>query len=248
MPSAPTRLLDNQLNRHALILWQESLLPLPIQSQSTQPPYHTDQVAPALRQLNDLMKSDISNKIASLQTSGLVSRVSMQAVEAELHKRTVINHGVPPFSNKKSIHDNLYYLLYESELSMEDVQSVSNHLLTTSSGFLKITFLREQQTKTFFTSFRSKKRYFRTKDPNNYVPDSPIKIERDLSVLERLERQPALALLDCYTKGTSESQTSPLYTDYMKSDFNALQIWSPAGKNLFPRSYMSHRARPTCVS
>ena len=147
--------------------------------------YHTSQVAPALRQLNDLMKSDISNKIASLQTSGLVSRVSMQAVEAELHKRTVIIHGVPPFSNKKSIDDNLYYLLYESDLSIEDVQSVSNHLLTTSSGFLKVTFLREQQTKTFFTSFRAKKRYFRTKDPNNYTPDSPIKIERDLSLCLR---------------------------------------------------------------
>ena len=32
--------------------------------------YHTNQVAPALRHLNDLMKSDISNKIASLQASG----------------------------------------------------------------------------------------------------------------------------------------------------------------------------------
>ena len=69
-------------------------------------------------------------------------------------------------------------------------------------------------------------------DPNNYTPDSPIKIERDLSALERLERQPALALLDCYTKGTTESQTSPLYTDYMKSDFNALQIWSPDREDL----------------
>ena len=77
--------------------------------------YHTNQVASALRQLNDLMKSDLSNKIASLQTSGLVSRISMQAVEAELRKRTVIIHGIPPFSNKKSIDDNLYYLLYESD-------------------------------------------------------------------------------------------------------------------------------------
>ena len=156
----------------------------------------------------------------------------VQAVEAELHKRAVIVHGVPPFSNKRSIDDNLYYLLYESDLTMEDIQSVSNHLLTTTSGFLKITFLREQQSKLFFTSFRAKKRYFRTKDPNNYVPDSPIKIERDLSVLERLERQPVLALLDCYTKGATESQTSPLYTEYTKSDFNALQIWSPDGEDL----------------
>ena len=51
-------------------------------------------------------------------------------------------------------------------------------------------------------------------------------------MLERLERQPVLALLDCYTKGTTESQTSPLYTDYMRSDFNALQVWSPDGEDL----------------
>ena len=194
--------------------------------------YHNTQVAPALRQLNDLMRLDITNKISSLQTSGLVSKVSVQAVEAELHKRTVIIHGVPPFSNKKSIDDNLYYLPYDTDLSMDDIQSVSNHLLTTTSGFLKVTFHREQQSKIFFTSFRSKKRYFRTKDPNSYTPDSPIKIERDLSILERLERQPVLALLDCYTKGTTEAQTSPLYTEYMKSDFNALQIWSPDGEDL----------------
>ena len=200
--------------------------------QDTLEVYRNTQVAPALRQLNDLMRLDITNKISSLQTSGLVSKVSMQAVEAELHKRTVIIHRVPPFSNKRSIDDNLYYLLYDSELTTDDIQSVSNHLLTTSSGFLKITFLREQQSKLFFTSFRSKKRYFRTKDPNNYTPDSPVKIERDLSVLERLERQPVLALLDCYTKGATESQTSPLYTDYMRSDFNALQIWSPDGEDL----------------
>ena len=82
----------------------------------------------------------------------------MQSIESDLHKRTLIIHGVPPFSNKRSIDDNLGYLLYEAQLTSEDVQSVSNHLLTTSVGFLKLVLLREQQAKSFFTSFRQKKR------------------------------------------------------------------------------------------
>ena len=141
----------------------------------------------------------------------------MQSIESDLHKRTLIIHGVPPVSNKRSIDDNLNYLLYEAQLSLDDVQSVSHHLLTARVGFLKFVLLSEQHAKAFFTSFRQKKRYFRTKDPNAYVPDAPWKIERDLSVLERLERQPMLALLDSLTKGVAEAQPDPIFTQYMQS-------------------------------
>ena len=84
------------------------------------------------------------------------------------------------------------------------MQSISNHLLTSSVGFLNLFLLREQHAKTFFTSFRQKKKHFRTKDPN--YPDAPLKIERDLSVFERLERQPVLVLLDSLTRGVTDSQ------------------------------------------
>ena len=194
--------------------------------------YHANYISPALTQLSTLVQADLSNRITNLQTSSVVSRITMQSIESDLHKRTLIIHGVPPFSNKRSIDDNLGYLLYEAQLTSEDVQSVSNHLLTTSVGFLKLVLLREQQAKSFFTSFRQKKRYFRTKDPNNYVPDAPLKIKRDLSVLERLERQPMLALLDAYTKGVTEAQPDPIFTEYMQSDFNSLQIWTPDGSDL----------------
>ena len=208
--------------------------------------YHANHISPALAQLSSLVQADLTTKITSLQTHSMVSRISMQSIESDLHKRTLIIHGVPPFSNKRSIDDNLNYLLYEAQLSLDDVQSVSNHLLTSSVGFLKLVLLREQHAKTFFTSLRQKKRYFRTKDPNSYVPDAPLKIERDLRVLERLERQPMLALLDSLTRGVTDSQPDPIFTEYMQSDFNSLQIWSPDGSNLISQ-VLYLPSKNTCV-
>ena len=194
--------------------------------------YHSNQVSPALQQLQALVQQDLDTRLTSLHTQSMVSKVTLQTIESDLHKRTVIIHGVPPFSNKRSIDDNLSYLLYDAELTLDDVQSVYNHLLTTSSGFMKVVMLRETPAKFFFTSFRQKRRYFRTKDPNNPIPDAPIKIERDMSVLERLERQPLMALIDSYTKGTTESQPSQLYEEYLKPDFNSLQLWSGESSEL----------------
>ena len=41
-----------------------------------------------------------------------------------------------------------------------------------------------------------------------------------------------LALLDAYTKGVTEAQPDPIFTEYMQSDFNSLQIWTPDGSDL----------------
>ena len=51
---------------------------------------------------------------------------SLASVEAEMHKRTVLVHQVPPFCTKKVIDDNLYYLLNMAQLDRTDVQSVTN--------------------------------------------------------------------------------------------------------------------------
>ena len=105
--------------------------------------YHANHISPALAQLSSLVQADLTTKITNLQTSSIVSRIIMQSIESDLRKRTLIIHGVPPFSNKRSIDDNLNYLLYEAQLTLDGVQSVSNHLLTTSVGFLKLVLLRE---------------------------------------------------------------------------------------------------------
>ena len=67
-----------------------------------------------------------------------------------MHKRTLIIHGVPPFVNKKAIDHNMRFLLGHAYLDWDCVQSITNHLHTTTSGFLKIVMLREFDAKTLF--------------------------------------------------------------------------------------------------
>ena len=43
---------------------------------------------------------------------------------------------------------------------------------------------------------------------------------------ERIERQPLLALVDVLTKEATDSG-SPLFENYLRTDLNTLQIWSP---------------------
>ena len=90
-----------------------------------------------------------------------------------------------PFCGKKAIDDNMYYLLKMAELTHTDVQSVSNHLLTSTTSFIRIVFLTEAMAKQFFQNFRMSKHYFRNRDPKNYSADTPIKIERDLALTEQ---------------------------------------------------------------
>ena len=81
-----------------------------------------------------------------------------------MHKRTLIIHGIPPFVNKKAIDHNMRFLFGHAYLDWDCVQSITNHLHTTTSDFLKIVMLREFDAKTFFQSFRSGKRYFRMEE------------------------------------------------------------------------------------
>ena len=183
--------------------------------------YHSTLVTPAIAQLHDRVVGTLTPQLKSLETKNTLLRTSLASVEAEMHKRTVLIHQVPPFCTKKVIDDNLYYLLNMAQLDRTDVQSVTNHLLTSSTSFIRIVFLAEAMAKQFFTSvatsFRQSKRYFRNRDPNSYSPDTPIKMERDISVTERLERQPLYVLADSLTKAHT-SDGAPLLDQYLKID------------------------------
>ena len=179
--------------------------------------YHSTFVKPAIAQLHDHVVGTLTLQLKSLETKNTLLRTSLVSVEAEMHKRTALTHQVPPFCTKTVIDDNLYYLLNMAQLDRTDVQSVTNHLLTSSTSFIRIVFLAEAMAKQFFTSFRQSKRYFRNRDPNSYSPDTPIKMERDISVTERLERQPLYVLADSLTKAHT-SDGAPLLDQYLKID------------------------------
>ena len=136
----------------------------------------------------------------------------------------MIIHGIPPFSNRKAIDNNLQYLLTVAELTFGSIQSVTNHLLTTAAGFLKLIFITEQDSRSFYRAFRNGKRYFR---PDDGGRDSHMKIERDMSLRERLERQPLMAITKCLTELPPNGEATPIYQEYLRPDWNSLQLWSP---------------------
>ena len=131
-------------------------VPLPqAPSSSTQPPeigketikeafqeYHSTVVGPALAEIHSHVANNIAPQIRTLETNNTLLKASLSSVESEMHKRTILIHGVPPFCGKKAIDDNMWYLLQVAELTHVDVQSVSNHLLTSTTSFIRIVFLR----------------------------------------------------------------------------------------------------------
>ena len=182
-------------------------------------------MGPALAEIHSHVANNIAPQIRTLETNNTLLKASLGSVESELHKRTVLIHGVPPFCGKKAIDDNMWYLLKAADLTHVDMQSVSNHLLTSTTSFIRVVFVTEAIAKQFFQNFRASKRYFRNRDPKNYTADTPIKIERDLSLTERLERQPLYALVDSLTKAPTSDGT-PLISSYLKIDYNSLQAYN----------------------
>ena len=100
-----------------------------------------------------------------------------------------------------------------------------NHLLPSTTSFIRVVFVTEAIAKQFFQNFRMSKRYFRNRDPKITQQIPPIKIERDLSLTERLERQPLYALVDSLTKAPTSDGT-PLISSYLKIDYNSLQAYN----------------------
>ena len=167
-------------------------------------------VNPAPQELHTQLQHELQSQHKTLAASQAITGFSEQSVATEMHKRSVIIHGRPSFFQKKATDDNLWYPRGLCNMTPNDIQSVTNHLLTSSVGFLRITFLREAQAKLFFQTFRQGRRYFRSKHQS---ADSQLRIERDISIHERIEKQPLLALVDVYTKEATDSGQRSLILD-----------------------------------
>ncbi|OLP84664.1 hypothetical protein AK812_SmicGene34443 [Symbiodinium microadriaticum] len=105
--------------------------------------YHEQTVQPSLDLLSNHIRQDV---ISRLDKQGSVIRyegLALQSLEADAIRRTVLIHGLPPFTTKSQIDHNLYYLLQQAQLTDSDIQTTSNHVNTSTNAFLKITFLQE---------------------------------------------------------------------------------------------------------
>ncbi|OLP86464.1 hypothetical protein AK812_SmicGene32432 [Symbiodinium microadriaticum] len=141
--------------------------------------YHEQTVQPSLDLLSNHIRQDV---ISRLDKQGSVIRyegLALQSLEADAIRRTVLIHGLPPFTTKSQIDHNMHYLLQQAQLTDSDIQTTSNHVNTSTNAFMKITFLQESTSKHFFQTFKQKKRWYHS----NEQEDAPLRIERDVLYL-----------------------------------------------------------------
>ena len=115
--------------------------------------YHEQTVQPSLDLLSNHIRQDV---ISRLDKQGSVIRyegLALQSLEADAIRRTVLIHGLPPFTTKSQIDHNMHYLLQQAQLTESDIQTTSNHVNTSTNAFMKITFLQESTSKHFFSDF-----------------------------------------------------------------------------------------------
>ena len=169
--------------------------------------YHETAVQPSPDLLSKHIREEVTQKLGRNSLLQQLGQQTLASIEAEQQRRSVIIYNVPPFSNMSNITQNMNYLFTQSNLTDDDVQSLSNHLHTSSSAFLKVIIVNESSSKAFFQAFRSSKRYWRSKNQE----DALLKIERDFPMQERLERVPLMAIIEALTKTPSTESLNPFH-------------------------------------
>ena len=69
--------------------------------------YHNQFVNPALQELHTQLQHRLQSQHKTLAAAQAITGFSEQLVATEMHERSVIIHGLPPFVSKKAIDDNL---------------------------------------------------------------------------------------------------------------------------------------------
>ena len=182
--------------------------------------YHDTAVQPSLDLLSKHFRDEVTHRLGRTSLLQYLGHQTMTSLEAEQQRRSVIIYNVPPFMNMSNISQNMNYLLSQADLNEGDVQSLSNHLHTSSTAFLKVIFVSEPSGKTFLQSFRAKKRYWHSHSQD----DCLLKIERDIPMQERLERVPLMAIIESLTETPSTTILNPFHATYLKPELNSMQL------------------------
>ena len=184
--------------------------------------YHDTTVQPSLDLLNKHIRQEVTSRLARNELNSFLGTQTLNAIESEQQRRSVIIYNIPPFSNMASISQNMNYLLKQADLSNADVQSVSNHLHTSSSAFLRVIFLQENSSKSFLQSFKQKRRYWHSETQE----DAQLRIEKDLPLQERLDRVPLMTIIEVLNRTPDTEFSKNLYFEtYLKPELNALQLY-----------------------
>ena len=169
------------------------------------------------------IREEVTRRVERSELQQLLGSYSLSAMESEQQRRSVLIYNIPQFSNMSTITSNLNYLLGEAGFSNSDVQSISNHLHTSSSAFMRVIFLQESSSRLFLQQFKQKRRYWHSANQE----DSQLKIEKDMPLQERLDRIPLMTIIEVLNKTPpTDSIRNPFYETYLKPEPNSLQLWS----------------------
>ena len=191
--------------------------------------YHETSVQPSLELLNKTIRDEVTRRVERSELQQLLGSYSLSAMESEQQRRSVLIYNIPQFSNMSTITSNLNYLRGEAGLSNSDAQSISNHLHTSSSAFMRVIFLQESSSRLFLQQFKQKRRYWHSSNQE----DSQLKIEKDMPLQERLDRIPLMTIMEVLNKTPpTDSIRNPFFETYLKPELNSLQLWSADNETL----------------
>ena len=109
--------------------------------------YRETTVQPSFEILNKQIRQEVINRLERSELRNFLGSQTHNAIESEQQRRSVIIYNIPLFSTMSSVSQNMNYLLRESGLSDDDVQSISNHLHTSTSAFSALSFYKKIQAK-----------------------------------------------------------------------------------------------------
>ena len=94
---------------------------------------------------------------------------------------------------------------------------------------MRMIFLQENNNRQFLQQFKEKSRYWHSINQE----DSKFKIEKDISLQERLDRTPLMAIIEVLNSVPPiDSIRNLFYELYLKPELNSLQLWTSDGDTL----------------
>ena len=79
--------------------------------------YHETSVQPSLKLLNNTIRNEVTRRVERSELQQLLGSYSLNAMESEQQRRSVLIYNIPQFSNMSTITSNLNYLLGEAGLN-----------------------------------------------------------------------------------------------------------------------------------
>ena len=196
--------------------------------------YHDTTVQPSFEIFNKHIRQEVISRLERSELNNFLSSQTLNAIESEQQRRSVIIYNIPLFSTMSSISQDMNYLLRQAEPSNSDVQSVSNHLHTSTCAFLRVIFLQESSSKSFLQTFKQKRRYWHS----DTQEDSQLRIEKDIPLQEHLDRVPLMTIIEVLnkTQDTDDSK-NPYHDKFLKPELNSLQLYDQDNELVWPRSF-----------